>query len=708
MQQRRLVPTLAGLVIVTALMMLRVADPYPVQLAREIGFDLYQRMAPREGPPQPVRVVDIDEASLTDLGQWPWPRDLLATLTDRLAELGAAVVAYDVLFAEPDRMSPKRLGAGVSGVDPASLPDYDELFATSLRNLPSALGFSSAPSAPPLTGDAKPGFSVLGQDPRASIPALTGAVVPLPLLRDAAAGFGSLSLDVEELGGTVRQVPLIWRSGTTLYPTLSIEALRLAMGVDTLLVLGENKAAGYMAGMRVGPLSIPTTSSGALRLYYARPDAQLAVSARDILGPDYRSKAPLIAGQIVLVGTSASGLLDLHNTILGDRVPGVFIHAEAIQQIMSGAFLSRADWLSGLELAALALSGLLLVLVVLRLGPLAGLLLAAVLIGGMLSTSWLLFRQQGMLVDASYPAVSALLVYGAMVYFQFSISDSNRKELRRAFGYYVAPQLLSQIERNAAALRLGGELRQITVMFADMRDFTSFSENLAPEQVVTTLNVLFGALGKEIVDRYGTIDKFIGDSIMAFWNAPLDVAEHPSLAVAAALAMRQRLAALNAADAFGLGAAGGSIALGIGLSTGDALVGNMGLETRFDYSSVGDSVNVAARVESASKSIGYDIVASDATRHATSGFAWLAAGAVSLKGKRARVPIHILVGDETMRQSAAFVALAAAHEELILELASGGMSSETFELCRRAGTDLQPELGGFYELLAERIQDFVV
>jgi adenylate cyclase len=230
-------------------------------------------------------------------------------------------------------------------------------------------------------------------------------------------------------------------------------------------------------------------------------------------------------------------------------------------------------------------------------------------------------------------------------------------------------------------------------MFADMRGFTSFTEAHAPAETFGMLNRLFGALGAEIVTRSGTIDKFIGDSIMAFWNAPVDVADHARRACEAALAMRATLERLNGDEQLD------SIAIGIGLSTGEALVGNMGLESRFDYSAIGDTVNVASRVEGESKLVGFDIVAADATRQAVPDLAWLEAGTVQLKGKSARLRIHILVGDAALAQGADFVALSAAHADW---LAGTGELSR----CVALAAGVAPRLVRFYELAPGRADDF--
>ncbi|HWA17382.1 MAG TPA: adenylate/guanylate cyclase domain-containing protein [Devosia sp.] len=699
---RRLLPTLIGLLLVVALVALRAADPYPIQVLRDIAFDTFQRIQPRTGPEGPVRIVDIDEKSLAAIGQWPWPRDKIALLNDRLMQLGAAAIAYDVLFPEPDRLSPRRLGESVPGIDSSTLADNDEIFAAALSRSNAMLGFASSAAAPPLQGGPKGGFAVSGTDPTPSLSVLHGAVAPLKILRDAAPGLGSLSLSDEDTASAVRRVPLLWTDGTLFYPGLSVEALRLALGLGAVVILGDTTGAGTMEGLRLGDFTVPTTDKGEFWVYYREPDPNLYVSAASILGDDWQGMTDKIAGQIILIGTSASGLLDIHRTALGENVPGVSIHAQVIDQIVSGQFLARADWLAGLEILLFVVAGALLVLVVLRLGPVAGLLVAIFLIGSMGATSWILFTRYGMLVDPVFPVLGALLVYGTMVYAQFSIAERNRREVRRAFGYYVAPELLSVIERNAGHLELGGELKELTVMFSDMRGFTSFTEKHTPHETVATLNTLFGALGKQIMDRFGTIDKFIGDAIMAFWNAPVAVPNHAQKAALSAIAMREKLEQLNAEKAFG----DYRLAIGIGLATGDALVGNMGLETRFDYSIIGDPVNVASRVESECKAVGFDIVAAETTALATPELAWLEAGSVQLKGKAARLKVYILVGDDKFAMTPAFIALRDAHRAM-LEALRRGEGAEAMALCRTLCAPVDARLMHFYELIPGRIDDFV-
>ncbi|HEY0920796.1 CHASE2 domain-containing protein [Devosia sp.] len=710
MLNRRLVPTLFGFGLVLGLVLLRAADPYPVQALRDIAFDFYQRQQPRAAADFPIRIVDIDEASLRDVGQWPWPRDRLAVLIDRLAEMGAAAIAVDVLLPEPDRLSPRRLAQGFPGLaDAAALPDTDQMLAAALGRAPVALGFADSPYSRSLPAAAKSGFAVSGGNPIQAVPQLQGAVVPLPVLGAAASGLGSLSLAAADSVATVRRVPLLWTDGKQYFPTLSLEALRLALGVSTIVVMAETGGGGGVEAVRVGSITIPTTPAGELWLYYRRPDAGQYVAARDLLGPGYQQHAAAIAGHVVFIGASASGLLDIHTTTLGDNVPGVSIHAQALEQMLSGRFLTRTDWVAGLEIVFFLVLGAGLVVAVLGLGPLAGLLLGAAALAGTGLYSWLMFSTAGVLVDPSFPLVGLALVYAALVFLRFLRTDQDRRRIRRAFGYYVAPALLAQIERNGARLRLGGETRQLSVMFADMRGFTPLSERLEPQRLLAILNTLFGALGASVTAQLGTIDKFVGDAIMAFWNAPVDVADHARRACRAALDMRATLRRLNAEDAFGLHGAGAGveeIGIGIGIATGEALVGNMGLETRFDYSALGDTVNTAARLEGACKQVAYDIVVAAATAAEAADFAMLEAGSMQLKGKSGRAPIHILVGDADLAASAAFRALQVEHGQLLAALRDGRDAGALVASCGLMAAAVEPQLLAFYRRLPERRDDF--
>ncbi|MGV8839783.1 MAG: CHASE2 domain-containing protein [Bauldia sp.] len=740
MWRRRIIPSLFGLVIVLLLSWVRIADPYPVQSLRDLTFDWYQRLAPREGVDLPVRIIDIDEASLAEIGQWPWPRNVLAELTTRLTQLGAAAVVFDVLFPEPDRLSPARLAEAIEADLPGRvdltvagpLPDYDEVFAEALANAPSVLGFGvitrsgNSPGAPRAGG----GINLVGglSLDDALVPTIPGAAMPLPILTAATFGLGSVSLEPGGTVGAIRRLPLLWKgqytdtAGNTrvaLYPTLAIEALRVALQAQSIVAFADPTGFGTIQRVRVGSFEVPTTPTGDLWLYYQKTPDDLYVSARNILGPDPGAWQSLIAGNIVLIGTSATGLLDIRGTSLGVNMPGVEIHAQALQQILSNTYLARADWVSGLELLAFLLMGLVIIFATQFFGPLVCLALGAVLGVAVAAGSWFVFRDGavfgfdngGVLVDPSFPLLGTFIVYSAMIFFRFTITDADKRKIRNAFGFYVAPALLAQIERNSGQLALGGETRELSVMFSDIRDFTTLSEGFVPHKLVALLNTLFDALGNRITAESGTIDKFIGDAVMAFWNAPVEVPRHPLHACLAALQMRRTLVELNAADAFGLKAEGHAmkeIYIRIGISTGEALVGNMGLETRFDYSCIGDTVNVASRVEGACKGIGYDICVVEATRAGAAELAFLEAGSIALKGKSKREAIHVLVGDADLAATPAFKALEAAHADLLATIRCGGDFDAAIDRCAALVTFPDPLLAGFYATIRKRHGDYII
>jgi adenylate cyclase len=286
-------------------------------------------------------------------------------------------------------------------------------------------------------------------------------------------------------------------------------------------------------------------------------------------------------------------------------------------------------------------------------------------------------------------------------------TDREKKFVRRAFGQYVAPELLAKLEQSPQSMRLGGEIKPVTIMFMDVRDFTPISEGLSAHELVEFMNHLLSALTDAIQSELGTIDKYIGDAIMAFWNAPIDIPDHPVRGCRAALKMRTVLADLNSRDAFGFHQRGGKraqVRIGIGLHTGEACVGNMGSERRFNYSVMGDVVNTTSRIESSCKEVGADIVVSDQTIGAAPGFAFLEAGALALKGKSQPVKLYALVGDEQTATSPEFGELAGRHAELLSALADRRAADAAHALahCRVLGGAL---LSGFYNRFEEQITE---
>ncbi|TCL72610.1 adenylate/guanylate cyclase domain-containing protein [Rhizobium sp. BK251] len=710
MTRAQQVGVIIGLAVVAALTLLRASDPPLLRQARDVTFDEYQRIAPRAYENMPVRVVDIDEASLREFGQWPWPRNRIAELVERLSAMGASAIAFDILFAEPDRLSPRNVVKEIEGFDSAlieKLPDNDEILAQAIAGKPVVLGFGLSNEGnyrPPVMA----GFAFTGESPVNAPPHIAAATPLRPQLEANASGLGHISLNPGSSSAVVRAVPLFLTDGEQLYPNLAMEALRVAQGASTYVIAGAPDAPDIMTLVKNGEFVAPVTATGELWLYVTPDMAARYVSAGKILAPDGPSPevAAAIEGSIVFVGTSAAGLQDIRVTALGQNVPGVSLHAQIVEQILSGRFLSRPDWADGVEILSIAVAGTLLVLVTTFVSPAVALAFGLMITALALVASWLAFYLAGMLFDPLAPIVSGSITHFVVTAFRFLVTDRERREVRRAFGHYLSPSLLYRIEHTRDALRLGGDDRELTVMFVDVRNFTEISERLTPTEVVGFLNTLLDALSRHVLSNEGTLDKFIGDSIMAFWNAPVDVADHAKKSARTALAMRETLTQLNADNAFGFGEAQ-KVGIGVGFHTGIACVGNMGAEARFNYSAIGDAVNVAARIESSCKDVGFDILVSEDTAQLLSGFALLEAGMLPLKGKSTRTRLFVVVGDEQVAASPEFAELQEIHGRLVEAL--GSRSPATRRLLNAARLRAPMIAAGlleFYERISRRSHHF--
>lgn len=728
----RLIP----FVILLLALLLRIEDPQPVQLARWLTFDTYQRIAPRTYEQLPVRIIDVDDASLAKVGQWPWPRTKVAELVDQLHAAGAAVVVFDVLFAEPDRTSPgsilstwpDRAGDEAMRAEIATLPDHDQILAEAFArgNVVAGFAFTSSRggAGPP---DPKAGVAIGGTPPHLFLPVNRSAISNIDILGAAATGMGNINFTAE-IDGLIRRVPLFSQyvpDGETpdysdpfalpkLYPTLGAEALRVAQGARAFKIRmadgsGELALSGGsgIASVSIGQFPVATDRKGNVWLHFTgfQPDRYLPawrlLSNEEPIGPDDR-----LEGAIVFVGTSAPGLLDLRSTPLDAILPGVEVHAEFVEQVLTGTFLTRPDWAFGAELAAFAILGFVLILLLPRLGALAGAIVCLAAIGLGVSVGWYSYSASRILVDPIYPAVIVLFVYMTSSLLNFLNSEAQRRQIRSAFGQYLSPTLVKQLADDPNRLRLGGETREMTLLFCDIRGFTAISEAHRddPQALTRLINRILTPLTAEILDRTGTIDKYMGDCIMAFWNAPLDDSDHARHACESSLAM---LAALNRVntercaenpDAIPVG-------VGVGLNTGECVVGNMGSDQRFDYSVLGDSVNLAARLEGLSRSYGTPIVVGESTRAAVADeFAFLELDLVAVKGKTQAVTIYALVGDAALARDSGFIELCKAHGEMLKRYRASDWdgAQEALGTCM----DMPGAILELYDLYAERISQY--
>ena len=719
MGPRLLYAFIVGAVIAAALA-LRVWDPVPVARMRALFFDAYQQVQPRKfNPALPVRIVDIDEESLKRLGQWPWPRTLLAELIEKLNANGAAVIGFDMVFPEPDRLSP----ANALKSWPKShvlqdlrqemekLPSNDQVFAEAIGQAPVVLGFVASPQGTTIP-EIKASFAHGGDDPKLFAPFYPGAVASLRQMQDKAQGAGALNW-LPEHDQIIRRMPMLVRVADNLYPSLVADVLRLAQGATTYVVKSSGasgeKAFGEKTGIvkvRIGEFEVPTEANGQMWLRFTYHDARRYLPAWRVLNGDIGKDK--IEGRILLIGTSAAGLLDLRATPLEASVPGVELHAQAVEQILQGAFLLRPDFATPAELLYILVLGLLIAAFVYRAGAIGSAVLGGIATAAVLGISWYAFDAFGWLVDPVYPAIALTAVYLTSMLLVFLRTERERNRVRHAFSHYMAPALVKRLADEPWRLKLGGETRDMTLLFSDVRDFTTISEGLDAEELTRFLNELFTPLSNIILEEQGTIDKFMGDSVMAFWNAPLDDAEHPSHACRAALRMMEQMQGLNnhwRAEAEAKGRPFKPVKIGIGVNTGMCCVGNLGTETRFDYSVIGDNVNVASRLEGQSKTYNMPIIVGESTTARAPNFAFLELDMLKVKGKTTATRIFALLGDDAVKQSPAFIDLADRHGQFLKAYrAQDWDAAETLaQGCKSMNTASLP---GLYALYRERIAFF--
>ena len=458
-----------------ALVPLRIADPRLLEEVRLRTFDDFQELRPREQSIRPVVIADIDEASLRELGQWPWPRTLVADLVSRLNALGALVIGFDVVFAEPDRTSPAVVAQSFRGLDAetrerlASLPSNDEVLADAISHARVVVGQSVSPlaSAKPATDLPQTGFAILGPDPSRFLDHWASLLRNVPVIERAAAGRGVFTT-VEEHDGIVRRAPVIMEEQSTIVPSLTLEMLRVASNSGSILVRANR---GGVQSVNLPRFSLPTDYKGQLWIYFNHRDPARSVSAMDVLN----GKVPpdRIRGKLVLVGTSAIGLLDTKTTPLDPVLPGVEVHAQILENVLTGAFLSEPYWTKVAELTLAIVFGLAIIIAAPMLQASIVIALGALLIAGLVGMSWYFFVAHSLLIDFTYPLMSSWLIYLVLTFVNYFREQKQRQQIRSAFGFYLSPPLVEQLAKSPEKLVLGGEERRMTILFSDVRGFTT-------------------------------------------------------------------------------------------------------------------------------------------------------------------------------------------------------------------------------------------
>ncbi|MEE2694571.1 MAG: adenylate/guanylate cyclase domain-containing protein [Pseudomonadota bacterium] len=723
-------------------------------------FDFYQKIKPREAMPTPwpVVIIDIDEASLAEFGQWPWPRTLLAELVNKLSSYRAGVVAFDIFFPEYDRLSPSAIATQLSGLSQntndelQAMPRTEEAFAHSLRNMAVVLGqgvLTSGPS-PVSLKPIRANIVLTGDRAKAlkQVPAFPSILRNVVELEEAAAGLGMVALE-PEIDGIVRRVNMGIKVGEQIYPTLTLEMIRLALGQENVIFNVDSQAQTNSIKVRglkqIGTPEIPT--DGRFRAWvHFRPttDTVTYISASDILKGE--AEPDQLENALALIGTSALGLKDIRYTPLSKSVPGVEIHAQLLEMILTNSFLYRPPWARNAEVFAVVLCGLLMIIMIPTLGASYTLLFAFVLIGGMTISSWYAYTELRLLIDPLYPSLCSAILYITLSYMNFLREERQREQVRNAFNMYMSPVLVEQLAKEPKLLKLGGEMKKMTILFADIRGFTTISETYKhyPEQLTDLINKILTPLTRVILDRQGTIDKYMGDCVMAFWNAPLPVTAHPSNACTSALEMQKaceevariirkqaeeramqarktlkqfethqdnysrELASAQKALALAEEEILLTIDIGIGINTDIVCVGNMGSDQRFDYSVLGDGVNLASRLEGQSKNYGISIIIGENTQEQVSGFALIELDLIQVKGKTRPTRVYGLLGDEEAAQTEEFNHYATQHKQFLTAYRAQkwGEAKKLSKICKELA--IPWKAGGLYDCMEERLAEFRV
>ncbi len=673
---------------------------------QSLVFDELNALYPRDASGE-VLIVDIDDDSLLEIGQWPWPRTDVAELVTNLTSLGAKVIAFDGVLAEPDRSSPRFVAENLPdderfealSEEIKTLPDHDELLAEAIKK-----------SGIFVSGFTYGSYSQVPRKPRVTKPILVRksdrvefierserfekAAVFLPGLEKVAAGNGSF-MAKPDFDGILRRTGMIFNDGEKLYPSLSLEAVRVAQGNPKLITkIGANPEESKRAidtNFRIiaGDYNIPVEHDGLIWVYYRKFEGDDYLSAHKIVNPAHHDEVrQKIKGKIILVGSSAEGLKDLRSTALEPFQPGVEIHANVIEQILQNDYLLRPDITIVAEATYILFAGLLMII----LAPFINALVLAFMCFALVGTAFLgsaaAYVDYKILLDPFYPSLSVFVIFMVSALLTYLRVESERKQVRSAFGMYVSPDVMRDLEKNPDKLKLGGENKDLTVMFTDIRKFTTISEGLTPEELINLMNEFLTAMTDIVLEHEGTIDKYMGDAMMAFWNAPKDVEGHERQACIAALKMQAALAPINESvrkRAEENGKESVLLQAGIGINTGPCAVGNMGSKQRFAYSTLGDAVNLASRLEGQTKTYGVQTLIGEETVNNVPEMATLEMDLLRVKGKVQPVRVYALLGDQDVASSAEFSSLKQPHCEMVEAYQSGDFKAakKALQECRK-------------------------
>ncbi len=630
-------------------------------------FDLNFQVRGAVAGKRDVVVIAIDQKSQDTFGRWPWTRTVIAGVIDRIARGNPKAVGLDIVFSypeeRPDFILAQQLFAKAPPVGPfrSALEEAlhnanaDQRLAAAIKNagnvVPGYFFFTDPGEVKSLRMNFEDDYRIIKHSRFASIkyppsgrrdfPVVTAAGVKpnIKAITDSAPATGYFNM-VPDADGTLRKVTNVIQFNGKYFPSLSLQTLGLYLGGAPKIVFSD----GGVEGFEAGKTFISSNEVGASYInYYGGEEAFPAVSIADLMGPGYDSPEALeklFKDKVVLVGATAIGIYDMRVTPFGIQ-PGMMVHANFIQSILDGRGLKRANWFLIFDALSIAVLGIGLTLSMRRLKVFGGLLLALILMAAYVLFQYYLFAEKNTLLDVLYPLITIAMVYGGIAFYKYFLEAREKQYVKKAFGHYLSPAVIGKIMEDPGKLKLGGETRVLTASFSDIKGFSTISEGLTPDALVELLNEYLTEMTDIVMENQGTLDKYIGDAIVAFYGAPLHYDNHAELACRSALLCQKRLKELR-----GKWKEEGRpmVEARLGINTGPMLVGNMGSHQRFDYTVIGDEVNLAARLEGINKQYGTYICISENTRNAIgNAFAVRELDLIRVVGRSTPVRIYELV-----------------------------------------------------------------
>ena len=599
-------------ILATLLFVGRLFDVSPVETLRLKTFDYYQKISPRDVTTNSVVIVEITEQDLKKYGQWPWPRNLIANLHNRIYQYGAKVIQYNIIFAERDR----------SG--------KDENFAQKLAGTNTVMMYSIKDSA--TNGQVAKVPIVKEGQPDKFLYSFKGVVTNIPELLQFANGAG-VNIMIPNIDGTIRQIPLFVNTDIGTIPNQILDTIRVYNQNSKYKIIADKN--GIKEILTSKNKKIETNSNAMFNINFADTNTIKKYSVTDII----KNKIDL-QNKIVIVGLNAAGLSYLKDTPLG-LMTDMEISAQVMETDLTDTQLTRNGITNIVEIVGLLSIGIFLILIVPRLGITSTVGVFLTLLIAMISVSLWLYSRHNYLLDISFATVFITIIWAHLVFNSFAKQFKLRQQIKKQFEHYLDPRMVKKLQNNPSLLKLGGETRTMTFMFSDIRGFTPISEKYKgnPAGLTKLINRFLTQMTDVILANGGTVDKFMGDCIMAFWNAPLNTRNHAQLAVKTAIQMQKQLKKLNkqlTKEKLP------NINIGIGINTGEALVGNMGSDQRFDYSVIGDDVNLASRLESSSKTLGSTLVIGEKTRKQCKKIKFKSLGTIQVKGKTENIKVYTI------------------------------------------------------------------